>query len=442
MDRQKKEKKLKRELFKIVEKHYEAFHKPNAAFRPGRTYIPYAGRVYDADEMKTLAESCMDFWLTAGRFANRFEKGLARFLGARFCMLTNSGSSANLLAMSALTSPRLGSRRLCPGDEVITTACAFPTTVGPIVQNKMVPVFVDVELGSYNVNPRAVLSAINKKTKAIFLAHTLGNPFDAGAIARIARKHKLWLIEDNSDALGAKYGGRYTGTFGDIATFSFYPAHHITTGEGGALVTNDFALKRIITSFRDWGRDCWCEPGSHNTCGRRFGLKLGDLPSGYDHKYVYSHIGYNLKITDMQAAIGVAQLKKLKSFIKARRENWNFLYQRLKRHEKYFILPESADNSHPSWFGFILSVREGAPFKRNDIVKYLESNRIATRMLFAGNIIRHPAFRGVKHKKIGKLDNTDYVMRNTFWIGVYPGMSKKMLEFMSDKIGGFINERA
>ncbi|MCE7738872.1 MAG: lipopolysaccharide biosynthesis protein RfbH, partial [Candidatus Heimdallarchaeota archaeon] len=383
---------LRQMVHSTVEKHYNAVHRKDEDFIPGKTYIRYAGRVYDAEEMKALVDTCLDFWLTAGRFAKQFEEEFAKFLGVKHCILTNSGSSANLLAISALTSPKLGERRLKPSDEVITTACAFPTTVNPIMQNNLIPVFVDVDVGTYNIQVDKIEDALSEKTKAIFLAHTLGNPFDLDKILEIGEKYNLWLIEDNCDALGSKYNGKYTGTFGHIATFSFYPAHHITMGEGGALVTNDTQLKRLIESFRDWGRDCWCEPGHDNTCGKRFGWQLGTLPYGYDHKYIYSHIGYNLKVTDMQAAIGVEQLKKLPSFIEARNKNFELLYEGLKNYEKWFILPEVEPEADPSWFGFILTVREDAGFTREDIVKYLEDNKIATRMLFAGNIIRHPGF--------------------------------------------------
>ncbi len=428
----------------IVSKHYNAVHKTGKDFIPGKTYIRYAGRVYDAEEMKALVDSCLDFWLTEGNFAKKFELEFAKFLGVKYCVLTNSGSSANLLAISSLTSPKLGARRLKPGDEVITTACAFPTTVNPIIQNSLVPVFLDVDIGTYNIQADKIEATLSKKTKAIFLAHSLGNPFDLSKILEICEKYNLWLIEDNCDALGSKYGERYTGTFGHIATFSFYPAHHITMGEGGALVTNDTQLKRIIVSFRDWGRDCWCEPGHDNTCGRRFGWQLGTLPFGYDHKYIYSHVGYNLKVTEMQAAVGVAQLRKLSDFINARKRNWQTLYDEFKKYEDYFILPEKTNNSDPSWFGFALTVRADAPFSRGDIVKFLEKNKIATRMLFAGNIIHHPAFEEIKYRIPHTLKNTDFIMNNTFWVGVYPGLNKEKLDFFLSKVGIYFskNKRA
>jgi CDP-6-deoxy-D-xylo-4-hexulose-3-dehydrase len=435
-----KSKNLKKEIFNLVAEYYTEKHKPKQ-FIPGETYIKYAGRVYDEKEMISLVDSALDFWLTAGRFAKQFEEKFAKFLGAKYCILTNSGSSANLLAISALTSLKLGERRLKPGDEVITTACAFPTTVNPIIQNNLIPVFIDVCVGTYNIQTDKIEGAISKKTKAIFLTHTLGNPFNLDKIQKICEKYNLWLIEDNCDALGSKYNGKYTGTFGHIATFSFYPAHHITMGEGGALVTNDTQLEKLIKSFRDWGRDCWCEPGCDNTCGKRFGWQLGTLPYGYDHKYIYSHIGYNLKITDMQAAVGIEQLKKLPSFIEARKKNFIILYEGLEKYEKYFILPKIETKADPSWFGFLITVRNNAGFTRDEIVKYLENNKIATRMLFAGNITRHPSFENVKYRVFGGLKNTDFIINNTFWIGVYPGLSSEMIDYIINKIEKFIKER-
>ena len=363
-------------------------------------------------------------------YAKLFEKEFAAFLGTKYCLLTNSGSSANLLAVSTLTSPLLMQRRLKPGDEVITSACGFPTTVNPIIQNNLVPVFVDVELGTYNIRPKDIEEAISKKSKAIFIAHTLGNPADMGEIMKIARKHNLWVIEDSCDALGTLYRNKYVGNFGHISTFSFYPAHHITMGEGGAVVTNDALLRRIIMSFRDWGRNCWCEPGADNTCKKRFIQKFGDLPFGYDHKYVYSHIGYNLKVTDMQAAVGCEQLKKLSGFIKARRANFQDLYGNLKPHNKYILLPEAAPGSLPSWFGFPILVKEGVSFSRSNIVEYLEDHKIATRMLFGGNLTKQPAYKDVKYRIAGSLKNTDLIMNNLFWIGVYPGLKKEQLSYV------------
>jgi len=424
---------------KITEKVREFYkhREPQSKFISGKTRIDYAGRVYDEKEMINLVDAALDFWLTAGRYAQQFEKEFAKFLGLKYCLLTNSGSSANLLAISALTSPKLGERRLKPGDEIITTACGFPTTLNPIVQNNLIPVFVDIDLGTYNIQTDKIEKAISKKTKAIFIAHTLGNPVNLNKILKIVKKYKLWFIEDCADALGSKYKGKYTGTFGDISTFSFYPAHQITMGEGGAVLTNNLKLKRVIASFRDWGRDCWCEPGHDNTCGKRFGWKLGKLPFGYDHKYIYSHIGYNLKITDLQAAIGVAQLKKLPLFIKARRKNFASLYELFKKYEKYFILPQAEKNSQPCWFGFPILVKETAPFARAKIVNYLEENKIATRMLFGGNLTKQPAYQNTKYRIYGDLKNTDLVMNNLFWIGVYPGIKEKQLKYIVKAVNKF-----
>jgi len=426
----KAEKEIMKEIFDKVKELYIS-RSSQEKFIPGKTRINYAGRVYDEKEMISLVDASLDFWLTSGRFARQFEKNLAEFLGVKYCLLTNSGSSANLLAISALTSPKLGQRRLKPGDEVITTACGFPTTLNAIIQNGLVPVFIDVDLGTYNIQVDKIEKAISEKTKAIFVAHTLGNPVDLDKIVKIVKKYNLWLIEDNCDALGSKYNGRYTGTFGHISTCSFYPAHHITTGEGGAILTNDSNLKKIILSFRDWGRDCWCEPGHDNTCGKRFSQQFGQLPFGYDHKYVYSHIGYNLKITDMQAAIGVAQLKKLPKFVRKRKANFEMLFNQLKKkYERYFILPQATKNSDPSWFGFPIIVKDNTPFTRNEIVKYLEQNNIVTRMLFGGNLTKQPAYRNTEYRIFDTLSNTDLIMDNLFWIGVYPGLNNNMLRFI------------
>jgi len=425
----KTEKEIRKNILKQVKEFYLA-SKQNKKFFAGETYINYAGRVYDEKEITNLIDSSLDFWLTAGRFSLQFEKDFAKFLGVKFCLLTNSGSSANLLAISALTSPKLGQRQLKPGDEIITTASGFPTTLNPIIQNGLIPVFIDVNLDNYNIDTKKIEQAISKKTKAIFVAHTLGNPVNLENITNIAKKHNLWLIEDSCDALGSKYNNKYTGTFGDIATFSFYPAHHITMGEGGALATNNPELKRIIASFRDWGRACWCEPGQDNSCKNRFSWQLGGLPLGYDHKYTYDHIGYNLKATDMQAAVGVAQLKKLPSFIKARQKNFASMYSFLERYTDYISLPETAKNSSPSWFGFPILVKEIAPFKRAEIVNYLEKNKIATRMLFGGNLLKQPAYENIKYRIHGSLENTDMIMNNLFWIGVYPGVKKEQLKYI------------
>jgi len=420
---------IKKEIFEKVREYYLLAHKKHD-FIPGKSNINYAGRVYDEKELISLVDASLDFWLTAGRFAKQFEKEFADFLGVKHCLLTNSGSSANLLAVSALTSPTLKEKQLKPGDEVITVAAGFPTTVNPIVQNNLIPVFIDVNLGTYNIQYDKIEDAISERTKVIFIAHTMGNPFNLDAVMEIVKKYDLWLIEDNCDALGSKYNGKYTGTFGHIATFSFYPPHHMTMGEGGALVTNDSKLKRLIESFRDWGRDCWCEPGCDNSCGKRFAWQLGELPFGYDHKYIYSHIGYNLKVTDMQAAIGVEQLRKLPAFIDTRKKNFKLLFEGLKKFERYFILPEVEKEAEPSWFGFLLTVREDAGFTKNDIVNYLEENKIATRMLFAGNIIRHPGYKNANYKVYGDMENTDRIMQDTFWIGVYPGLTDNMIDYI------------
>lgn len=431
---------LKSEIFEKVHEFYK-LKTGQERFISGQTSINYAGRVYDEKEVISLVDSALDFWLTAGRFAKQFEEDFSHFLGVKHCLLTNSGSSANLLAISALTSPKLEDRRLKPGDEVITVAAGFPTTIFPIIQNNLIPVFVDVNLGNYNIQVDKIENAISEKTKAIIIAHTMGVPFNLHAVMEIAERHGLWLIEDNCDALGSKYDGKYTGTYGHIGTFSFYPPHHITMGEGGALVTNDIKLKKLIESFRDWGRDCWCGPGCDNSCGKRFEWQLGELPYGYDHKYTYSHIGYNLKITDMQAAIGVEQLKKLPSFIEARKKNFKFLYDGLRKYERYFIFPETEEKADPSWFGFLLTVREDADLTRNEIVEYLESNKIATRMLFSGNIIRHPCFKDKKYKISGNLLNTDRIMNDTFWIGVYPGLTTEKLNFIIKVFDQFFETR-
>jgi CDP-6-deoxy-D-xylo-4-hexulose-3-dehydrase len=403
-------------------------------FAPGESAIPVSGKVFDAVEMQHLVDSSLDFWLTTGRYAERFEREFARWMGVRECVLTNSGSSANLLAVSALTSPKLGDRRLFPGDEVITVAAGFPTTVNPILQNNLVPVFVDVSVPTYNVNPAALEGALSPRTRAVIFAHTLGNPFDILEVFAFARKHDLWLIEDCCDAVGSLYGGQKAGTFGDLATTSFYPAHHITMGEGGAVLTNKPLLRTLVESFRDWGRDCWCAPGCDNTCGKRFDWQLGELPCGYDHKYTYSHVGYNLKLTDMQAAVGVAQLQKLDGFAAARRRNFAALHKGLRELEEFFILPEATPGSDPSWFGFPIAVRPGAPFTRNEVAAFLETRKIATRLVFAGNLTRQPAYRGREFRIAGSLVNTDFVMNQVFWIGLYPGISPEILDYMLESL--------
>jgi len=431
------EKEIRKEIFnRVVELHN--LRKMQEKFIPGKTRINYGGRIYDEKEMIALVDASLDFWLTAGRYAKQFEENFAKFLGVKHCLLTNSGSSANLLAISALTSPKLEERKLKPGDEIITTACGFPTTVNPIIQNNLIPVFIDVDLGTYNIQVDKIEGAITEKTKAIFIAHTLGNPVNLNKIMEIVKKHSLWFVEDNCDSLGSKYKGNYTGAFGHISTCSFYPAHHITMGEGGAVLTDDSKLKRIISSFRDWGRDCWCEPGKDNTCGKRFEWQLGKLPLGYDHKYIYSHLGYNLKVTDMQAAVGCAQLEKLLYFIKKRQENWRKLYKIFKSYEDYFILPKYSEETKPSPFGFALTIKDEAPFKRSDIVNFLENNNIQTRMIFAGNIIRQPCMEKANYKVVGDLKNTDKIMNDTFWLGVYPGINDEMIEYIRKKVEEFM----
>jgi CDP-6-deoxy-D-xylo-4-hexulose-3-dehydrase len=433
----KSEKEIRLEIFEKIRQLHDL--RSQDSFIPGTSRINYAGRVFDEKELISLVDASLDFWLTTGRYAEQFEKGLAEFLGMKYCLLTNSGSSANLLAVSALTSPNLNEKRLKPGDEVVTTACGFPTTLNPILQNNLIPVFLDVDLRTYNIKADRIEEAISDKTKAIMIPHTLGNPADLDTIMKIVKKYDLWFIEDNCDALGSRYRGKYTGTFGHISTCSFYPAHHITMGEGGAVCTDDPLLKKIIASFRDWGRDCWCDPGCDNTCGKRFDWQLGDLPGGYDHKYIYSHIGYNLKITDIQAAIGVEQLKKLPGFIEKRKDNFNLLYQGLKKYENYFVLPEPCPHSEPSWFGFPILVKENAPFSREDIIRYLEANKIATRMLFGGNLIKQPAYSDMKYRAPYALVNTDLVIDRLFWIGVYPGLTKEMIRYVLEKFGDFIS---
>ncbi len=413
---------------------YSALRWPVQAFVPGQTPVPVSGRVFDDDEIRSLLDASLDFWLTTGRFAEEFQRDFARWMGVRHCFLVNSGSSANLVALSALTSSRLGDDALVPGDEVITCAAGFPTTVNPIIQNRLVPVFLDAHIPTYNMDATHLERAIGPRTKAIMIAHTLGNPFDLDRILEIARANDLWVIEDTCDAVGAEFNGRKVGTFGDIATVSFYPAHHITMGEGGAVLTNQPKLKPIIESFRDWGRDCWCDPGKDNTCGKRFDWQLGELPRGYDHKYTYSHIGYNLKLTDMQAAVGVAQLRKLPGFIARRRSNFEYLRRLLEPLDEHLILPEATPGASPSWFGFPITLRRSAPIDRNALVRFLEGRKIGTRLLFAGNLLRQPAYRGIEHRVVGPLDVADEIMHHTFWVGVYPGLTEPMLDFIAESI--------
>jgi CDP-4-dehydro-6-deoxyglucose reductase, E1 len=425
---------LRQRILDLTAEYFnEAF--PERSFVADVTTVPVSGKVIDASDLQAVVDSALDSWFTTGRFAMQFERKLARFVGVRSASLVNSGSSANLLAVSALTSPKLGSRQLKPGDEVITVAAGFPTTVNPIIQNRLVPVFIDVALPIFQADVAQLEEALSPKTRAIIFAHTLGNVFDAQTVADFARKHNLWLIEDCCDALGSTLNGKNVGTFGDIATVSFYPAHHITMGEGGAVLTNSPVLQVLIDSFRDWGRDCWCDPGKDNTCGKRFDWQLGDLPCGYDHKYTYSHIGYNLKATDMQAALGSAQIERLPFFIARRKENFQILRASLGPYADVLLLPEATPGSDPSWFGFPFGIREEAHFTRDQLISRLNAHKIDTRLLFGGNLIRQPAFQGVEYRVIGDLKRSDYVMRNVLWVGVYPGLTKPMLQHVVEVIG-------
>lgn len=428
---------LRREILKLVARYAALRHTPEK-FVPGVSPVPVSGRVFGAEDVQTLTDSALDFWLTTGRFNAEFETKLGKFLGDSKVITVNSGSSANLLAVAALTAQELGDRALRPGDEIIGTAACFPTTVNPQLLYGLVPVFLDVDIPTYNMDISRLEEAITPRTKAIMAAHTLGNPFNLAVATEVARRHGLWLIEDCCDALGSTYQGRSVGTFGDMATLSFYPAHQITMGEGGAVFTSSARLAKLAESFRDWGRDCWCAPGKENTCGKRFGWKLGELPHGYDHKYAYSHLGYNLKITDMQAAVGVAQLKRLPSFTAARRLNFSRLKERLARHDKFFILPQATLGSEPSWFGFPLTMREDAPFTRAELIAHLQARKVATRLLFAGNITRQPYFKGRTFRAVGDLTNTDVVMSRTFWLGVYPGLSEPMIDYAAAVVAEFI----
>lgn len=419
--------------------HAEAFR--SQEFVPGTTPVPVSGKVFDDVEMTSLVDSGLDFWLTTGRYAAAFERQLKNFVGVRHAFLCNSGSSANLLALSALTSPKLGDRALRPGDEVITVGAGFPTTVNPIVQNRLVPVFLDIELSTYDLKVDRLADAVSPRTRAISLAHTLGNPFDLDAVLALAKQHDLWVLEDNCDALGARYRGQMTGSFGDVSTVSFYPAHHITMGEGGAVMTRRAALKPLIESFRDWGRDCWCEPGKDNTCEKRFEWSLGTLPYGYDHKYTYSHIGYNLKATDMQAAVGAAQMDKLEGFIKARNRNWQILHDGLADLD-CLIMPRATEHSEPSWFGFCVTVKSGSKVSRNELVQFLDARKIGTRQLFGGNLLRQPAYEGIEHRVVGDLTNADIVTEQTFWLGVYPGLTEEMLDYVIRSVREYVADPA
>ncbi|GHT46511.1 lipopolysaccharide biosynthesis protein RfbH [Bacteroidia bacterium] len=438
---------LKQQILQLTHEYYQEVHGHSKDFEPGKTFVNYGGRYFDSNELVNLVASSLDFWLTAGPWAHKFEKRFAAWLGVKYCSLTNSGSSANLLAFMALTSPQLGERRIQKGDEVITVACGFPTTVTPIIQYGAIPVFIDITIPEYNIDTTKLEEALSSKTKAIMIAHSLGNPFDLQTVRDFCDQHNLWLIEDNCDALGSEYfyNGTWkkTGTIGHIGTSSFYPPHHITMGEGGAVYTDDPLLHKLVNSFRDWGRDCWCVGGVDNTCKYRFSKQFGELPLGYDHKYVYSHFGYNLKLTDMQAAIGCAQLDKLDSIVEVRRKNFATLKHGLNG-IKGLILPEPQKNSNPSWFGFLISVQEDAGFTRNELSQYLESKKIQTRNLFAGNLLKHPAFDEMRelnegYRVVGELNATDFVMNNTLWIGVYPGMTEPMLNYMIDTIKEFVN---
>lgn len=427
---------LRDQILALVGQYAAAADK--GGFEPGSSVVPPSGKVIGAREMQLMTEAALDGWLTTGRFNNDFETALGKFLGARHVLTTNSGSSANLLALAALTSPKLGERALQPGDEVITVAAGFPTTVNPSLLFGLVPVFVDVHIPTYNIDVSKIEAAIGPKTKAIMIAHTLGNPFDLEKVTALAKQHNLWLVEDCCDALGSTYQGRRVGTFGDIGTLSFYPAHHITMGEGGAVFTSDPELKVLIESFRDWGRDCYCEPGKDNTCGKRFAWKLGGLPFGYDHKYTYSHLGFNLKITDMQAACGLAQLEQVDHFVQARKDNFRFLRERLASAEEFLILPEATPGSDPSWFGFPITLRDEVDFARVDMMRYLNDQKIGTRLLFAGNLIRQPYMAGRNYRIAGDLANTDVVMNQTFWVGIYPGLTEEMLEYSATQIELFL----
>lgn len=431
---------LRKQILSLVQEYSrEAF--PQRQFVPGESSVPVSGRVFDGDDVERLVDSSLDFWLTAGRFSDDFERKFARRFGVREARLVNSGSSANLIAVSVLTSPTLGDRQLKPGDEIITVAAGFPTTVNPIIQNRAVPVFIDVELGTYNADISQLEAALSSRTRAIIFAHTLGNPFDLKKVAAFAKKHNLWLIEDCCDALGATFEGQNVGTFGDMATVSFYPAHHITMGEGGCVLTDKPALAKLIESFRDWGRDCWCAPGKDNTCGKRFEWQLGSLPCGYDHKYTYSHIGYNLKVTDMQAAVGVSQLAKLDTFIAARKRNFAALNKGLTSLQDFFLLPHATPGSDPSWFGFPIAVKPESGLTRDRVTRYLESRKIGTRLLFGGNLTRQPAYKDSDYRLIGDLPNADYVMHNVFWVGVYPGLTEEMLHYMIESFQQVATEK-
>jgi CDP-4-dehydro-6-deoxyglucose reductase, E1 len=428
---------LRNKILKLVEQFAEEEH-ADEKFVSGNSAVPVSGKVYGAEELKMLVDASLDFWLTTGRYNEKFEAKLASYIGLKYALSVNSGSSANLLALSALTSDLLGDRKLQRGDEVITIAASFPTTVNPIIQNGMVPVFLDVDIPTYNVIAERIEEAITEKTRAIMIAHALGNPFNVDEVKRVADKHDLWIIEDCCDALGSRYDNKMVGTFGDIGTVSFYPAHHITTGEGGAVFTNRGRLRKILESMRDWGRDCWCAPGMANTCNKRFDWQLGELPAGYDHKYTYSHLGYNLKITDMQAAIGLAQLQRIDELHKRRKSNFDRLEKGLADLQEFFILPKATEKSEPSWFGFPITLRENLGFNRKDLAVYLDKNKIATRNLFAGNLTKQPYMQGRNFRVVGDLTNTDIIMHRTFWIGVFPGLHDKHVDYIIECFHSFV----
>ena len=434
-----KQEDIRKQILELTKEYYKAKF-VNIPFTSGKSRVNYAGRVFDEKEMVNLVDSSLDFWLTEGRYSEQFAEKISEYLGLSNVILVNSGSSANLIAFSALTSEKLGNRRLKPGDEVISVAAGFPATVTPIIQNNCIPVFVDVDIPTYNIDVKMMRKAVTEKTKCIFIAHSLGNPFNIDAVMKVAKEYNLWVIEDNCDAFGSKYEGKFTGTFGHISTISFYPAHHITTGEGGAVCTNDEQLAKIIKSYRDWGRDCYCAGGENNTCGKRFSQNFGTLPYGYDHKYVYSEIGYNLKMTDMQAAIGAAQMDKLPFFCEQRKNNFKRYNEIFSKYEEYFVLPKATENSDPAWFSFIITVKDSAPFKRDELTKHLNENLIETRNLFAGNMVRQPAFMGKHYKIADHLNNSDYIMNNTFFLGTYPGNTSVKINYIESVLDSFMNK--
>ena len=432
---------MKKELQEIIQRDYQERF-PKKIFIPGESPVPVSGKMFDEQELLRMTEAVLEGWWTEGYMTKTFEDRLAEYIGVKFCTTVNSGSSANLVAFSALTSTLLGEKRIKMGDEVITVAAGFPTTINPIIQNGCIPVFIDVELDTLSIDTSQLEAALSAKTRAVMVAHTLGNPFNLGVIKDFCKKNNLWFIEDNCDGLGSEYDGKKTGSFGDISTLSFYPAHHITTGEGGAVFTNNALLNKIIRSFRDWGRDCWCPTGRDNTCGVRFGWQIGNMPKGYDHKYTYSHIGYNLKMTEIQAACGLAQMDKLPNFVEKRKDNYRTLRKRLERFNRYFSFVEAIEKSDPSWFGFLITVKDGGPFTREDFLQYLNERKIATRLLFAGNITRQPYFvnYNVEYRKIGDLKNSDKVMTDTFWIGTFPGITEEMIDWIEKSFGEYIEK--